>query len=238
MLNSNPSNINSTRNLMRDGNYSSRDDYDQGEFRDYYPKTASVTLEVFSEDDLYYGNKVIWDGTAGKMMKADPEYIQHMEGNIFYPDKLAAVVSGVQNADERLVFTAPYGTANKIELIDVKESIEYRDDEDLDRPYTTGDEELDRYLVDPEEVLEEYADPEDEPELYAQHKKEFEEALQEALKAEQGDLGRWAVTVRDGNHRAFGALLAGEPYVYVIMAQNQYQDFKDGRSPELVEILE
>ena len=35
------------------------------------------------------------------------------------------------------------------------------------------------------------------------------------------------MTIRDGNHRAFGALVAGEPYVYVMVSDNQLQDLRD-----------
>jgi len=208
------------------------------EFAAYYPETAAGDYEVHNKADLYYVRNVIWDGVEGKMVRAYPDYIQHIWGNIFDEDKLAAIIGGINEAEEKVIFTAPYGTANKIGLIDVKESIEYSEDEGLDRPYTTGDEELDRYLVDPEDVLHEYADPDEEPDLYASKKEELDQELKEAVESEDGDLGQWAITIRDGNHRAFGALLAGEPYVYVMLSDNQYQDFKEGIKPELEEILE
>jgi len=222
----NPGHIESIRALAETG---------YGEFSDYYPETAAGK-EVLDESDLYHGRNVIWDGYDGRMMKARPEHIQHIFGNTFDKDKLAAVVRGINEAEEKVIFTAPYGTATKIGLLDVKESIEYKDYEGLDRPYTTGDKELDRYLVDPEEVLNDYADPDD-PE-YEEKKEEFDEALKEAVAFGEGDLGEWAITLRDGNHRAFGSLIAGEPYVWVIMSDAQYQNFKEGVSPELEEILE
>jgi hypothetical protein len=198
-----------------------------GELFDYYPKTAAGEIDEH-DGDFYYGRNVIWAGDQGRMVRADPDYLQHVWGNIFDPDKLAAIVSGIEEADERLVFVAPYGTASKIDLQSVKESHEYAEDEGLDRPYTTGDEELDRYLVEPEQVLYEYAD-EPGDEAWEEARADIEDRLQEALANDEGDLGQWVVTIRDGNHRAFGALMAGEPYVYVMLSDNQMQDLQVAR---------
>ena len=132
-----------------------------GELEDYFPKTAAGEME-YSDENLYYGRNVMWDGDEGRMVRAYPEYTQHIWGNIFDADKLAAIVSGIEQAEDRLVFTAPYGTVGRIGLDEVKESHEYFEDEGLDRPYTTGDEELDRFLVDEDEVLDEYGEAGDE----------------------------------------------------------------------------
>jgi hypothetical protein len=37
------------------------------------------------------------------------------------------------------------------------------------------------------------------------------------------------VCVRDGNHRVFGAVLGGEPFVWLILEENQKQDLDDQR---------
>lgn len=188
-----------------------------GDFEDYYPESASGELK--DEQTPYFVRNVIWIGDEGKMLRADPQYMQHIFGNIFDPDKLAAIVNGIHDSDERTYFYAPYGTASRVNLQDIAESQAYWEDEGLDRPLTTGGEELDRYLADSSEVLSEYGEEGDE------EWKEAKERLdEEAADASGGDLGEWVVTVRDGNHRAFGAVLAGEPYVYVRLEDNQYQD--------------
>ena len=43
-----------------------------------------------------------------------------------------------------------------------------------------------------------------------------------AVEDGDGDLGEWVYQIRDGNHRAFGALLAGEPHIYVFLGSDDY----------------
>jgi len=191
-----------------------------GEFADYYPESAAGELEP---TDPYYGRNVIWDGYDGRMIRVHPDNIRMMPENIFDADKLAAIVSGIDEAHDRVVFTAPYGMVSVITPQDVKESIEYEDEE----PFTTGDPELDAWLVDPSIF------DEDEQE-------ELQKSLVKAMERGDGDLGQIIATVRDGNHRAFGALIAGEPYIYMILAEQQmnYLDPKDPRDEIIRELLE
>jgi hypothetical protein len=193
-----------------------------GEFEDYFPQSASG--EMAGEEPAYFGRNVIWIGDEGRMVRASPDYTQHIWGNIFDEDKLAAVVSGIKEAEGRTYFVAPYGTISKIDLNSVRESMSYWEDEGLDRPYTTGDDDLDAYVKDPEQALQDetYAEPGDKE--WEEAKAEFEEQLQDAVDSDDGDLGEWVVTVRDGNHRTFGSFLAGEPYTWVMLSDNQYQD--------------
>jgi hypothetical protein len=215
----------------------------EGALEDYFPETAAGEMEVLDEN-LYYGRNVIWDGYEGRMIRAYPDYTQHIWGNIFDADKLAAVVSGIDEAEDRLVFTAPYGTASRIDLETVAESQSGWEDDGLDRPYTTGDDELDRFLLDEAEVLDEYGEPGDEDRDEAAQ--DLRERLSEAVRDDEGDLGQWVVTIRNGNHRGFGAFLAGEPYVYVMLSANQVQDLREGVSKgtltdedkELLELLD
>jgi hypothetical protein len=212
-----------------------------GEFEEYFPESASGELAEESPGDPYYGRNVVWLGEEGRMIRADPDYTQHIWGNIFDADKLAAVVSGIDEAEDRVWFYAPYGTATQIGLQEVKESHDYFEDEGLDRPYTTGDEELDRFVVDRESVLDEYGEEGDEERAEAE--RELSARLAEAVDRREGDLGQWVVSIRDGNHRAFGALVSGEPYVYVMVKDNQMQDLRQDEkkgtlTEEQVELLE
>jgi hypothetical protein len=213
-------------------------DFD-GEFEDYFPESASGELE--DEQDQYFVRDVVWIGDKGKMVRADPDYMQHIWGNIFDENKVAAVAMAVRQHPKRIYFYAPYGTASRIDLQAVKESIEYAEDEGLDRPYTTGDDELDEYLADPETHLDAYGAPGDEE--YDEEKRDMDAQLKQAVEDGDGDLGEWVVTVRDGNHRAFGAILGGEPYVYVRLEDNQYQDLMHAKkkgtlTEEQAELLE
>jgi ParB-like nuclease family protein len=198
-------------------------DMGDGELEDYFPQTAAGEMETFDRN-LYYGRNVIWDGYDGRMVRVSAEHLDPIEGNIFDEDKLAAVRDGILQAEERLVFTAPYGEAHLIQVDDIKESIEYGDDDVL----TTDDEELDRWLVDWEEYLyEEGFDPDDDPEAWAEAQAEMQAQLEQAVRDGWGDLGAFRFQIRDGNHRAFGALAAGEPYIWMIISDNQMQDAND-----------
>ena len=53
------------------------------------------------------------------------------------------------------------------------------------------------------------------------------EELADAVAHKAGDLGALAVDVRDGNHRAFGAMVGGEPYVYVRVMANDLQRLRN-----------
>jgi len=213
----------------------------EGDFEDHYPLSASGEIfDEFSDEvyDYYAGKNVIWIGAEGRMLQVDPEYVLHLDGNIFYPDKLASVVSGVKDATERVGFVAPYGTVSFIDPDDIKESVEYADDTGFEA-YTAGDDDLDAFIVDPGAAIEERAEMEDISPAAA--KSYFETELAAAVEAKDGDLGAMVVTIRDGNHRAFGSLVAGEPHVWVILADNDYQDIKEGKpwvDPRVVAALQ
>jgi hypothetical protein len=235
-----------------------------GELEDYYPRTAAGTMEVFSDADLYYGRNVIWDGTEGRMVRVSAEHMEPIEGNIFDADKLHAIVSGIENAEDRLVFTAPYGEAHVITLTDIRESIKYGDAE----PLTLDDEELDQWLVDPDDFLDEQGydsadlkeylnnpqaylefysdDPEEQAEMVEIFnqavvlRQEMQDQLVQAVAEGWGDLGQFRFQIRDGNHRGFGALAAGEPYIWMIISNNQMQDVNDPsvQRPDIVALRE
>jgi hypothetical protein len=219
-------------------------DQGYGDFADYYPESAEGTLEP---EEPYYGRNVIWDGYDGRMIRVDPDYMVAIPGNIFDPDKLAAIVEGIRNASDRVVFTAPYGLVGVVEPGDVKESIEADEHGDaaLDRPLTTGDEDLDLWLVNPDQYMEDLIGRgelhDSEAEYLAEATKleaEMEEALADAVANREGDLGKLTFQIRDGNHRAFGAILAGEPDLWMIVMGDQMQDIKRGDYPEVAERLE
>ncbi len=186
-----------------------------GDFEEYYPQSAAGELEP---SDPFYGRNVIWDGISGRTLRVYADYARAIDGNIFDPDKLSAVRDGIIHAPNRTVLTAPYGTVSVVTPQDIKESIEYADDYP-DYVLTTGDSDLDDYLVDPDDFDEE-------------EQAESEELLTEAVANGEGDLGKLVYTIRDGNHRAFGALLAGEPYIWMILEDNQFQDLDPSKYPD------
>lgn len=223
----NPSDVHWITQLAEEGS---------GELEDYYPETAAGELVP---SDPYYVRNIIWDAVSGRSIRVYPHNVQAMDGNIFDEDKLAAIVSGIDQATERLVFIAPYGDVGVIGLTDVRESIEFAG-MDEGEPYTTGDEELDRFLVEGNDYIENehWLDPDDpdDEKKFAEIKAELEDGLLEAVANDEGDLGDFWVQIRDGNHRAFGAFAAGEPYIYMIVMDNTVQDL-DPKNPEHARIL-
>jgi hypothetical protein len=118
---------------------------DLGEFEDYYPQTASGG--ICDDPSLYHERSVAWAGIEGKMMRVHWSEASSIWGNIFDPDKLGAVAHAVQHYPEKLCFTAAYGDPNIIGLTDIVESLQ--DDEEGTK-LSTGDEDLDEFLTDPE----------------------------------------------------------------------------------------
>ena len=180
-------------------------------FEDYFPETALMEKEA---RDPYYGRDIIWDSIAGQTVRVPPENVTFISGNIFDPQKLAAIIEGLGDATERLVFDAPYGNVGIVTPVDVRESIEYQDYDVWDRSFTTGDDELDEFLVSPDNFS-----------------KKEQKILKKKLKAAQeegdGDLGDFTYNIRDGNHRAFAAFIYGEPYIYMILSDNEMQDIRE-----------
>lgn len=183
-------------------------------FPEFYPDSAMRTLEQYWGDAAYKGESVVWLGEPGTMFPADPAYMTHIEGNIFDGAKLRAVAEAVRDAspDRPIPFRPPIAQVTKIDTEDVKESILYKEMRQ-GRPLTTGDLEVDRYLAYPEDFDSDERD-------------ELQTELEEAVESQSGDLGEWEVQIRDGNHRAFGSVLGGEPVVWVRLMPNQLQDVR------------
>lgn len=172
--------------------------------------------EYSNPDDIYCGRRVCWIGEKGRMVRVERHQIYPIQGNLFEFAKYNAVIDKIENAEDTVYFYAPYGDMSIIDIGDIKESIEYGEDYGFSRNLTTGDEELDEFIVSDEEDY-------DEEELAR-----LQEKLQYAIDTQSGDIGNLMFQVRDGNHRAFGAFGAGEPYIWVMLSSNQYNDIQRG----------
>lgn len=185
------------------------DHYEKLDDRDYLP-------------DPYHGRDVIWMGESGRMVKVTPQNSQPVWGNIFHEDKIRETAEAIRYSEDRVRFNAPLAHISIIDITDVKESIEGAEHGDLMydpvindyHVYTTGDDNLDRYIVDPEQFIEDEAyDDEHAKELH----QEMEEAIVEASKEQWGDIGNLSVQIRDGNHRRAAAFMAGEPFIWALV---------------------
>jgi hypothetical protein len=176
--------------------------------------------------DVYNGRKVRWVGSEGRMMKLDWDQVQAAPGNLFVPGKVGAFAELIRFGDRdgnKPFIYAPPVMLSDVTLDDIVESWqaaarhELFDTHGMTRPFTTGDEELDEFLVDPEDYLDTYADEDDEENDEAAIRADMAERQKEAVEGKEGDLGKITAQLRDGNHRAFGAYLADEPDLWVIV---------------------
>lgn len=224
--------------------------FDASIFEDASPDPETVELlredepdeDSLYEDSIYHERQIRWVGVPGKMYRASWDEVHAFPGNPFDPEKIAAIREVIReghSSGDKAVLYAPPALTSRVDLTDVAESQRAERDGELfesygmSRPYTTGDDELDEYLVDPEEyVLGQVIDWDDEDEKRAVHA-EMTARAAEALASGDGDLGSVSVQLRDGNHRAFAAQLEGESYVWVIV--NDYPPGEGGVDPEDLE---
>jgi len=190
------------------------------------PDDGEIQLDL-EMGEVYYGQRVAWLGSEGKMFRAYPRFTWPMQENIFEQEKICAIGMAILGASEEkpIYIPAPYGDMGQIDINDIREDQQNRinmlhEHEVLDHRYwTTGDDELDNYLGDPEEFLSTW-DEDDAVEL----RSAMEERVQEAIQDQDGDIGEMWVQIRNGNHRTFAAFLAGEPFVWVRLEANRYQE--------------
>lgn len=210
---------------------------------EHYRLSASRELEPTDLDTVYEGRSVAWIGTEGRMMWVPAHYLRSRDSNPFYRGKLAEVVALVRQASpsDPISFYPGLGQATVIDKQLVAESLQYRGSGDgacsigSHAPWTTGDDELDEYLADPEQFIEDRAwDDESATEL----RTEMEADLAEAVATNAGDLGEIEVQVRDGNHRVFGSIAGGESGVWMLIDDRQVRDIRSGRDVDAGRLIE
>ena len=199
---------------------------------DFFPDLDSDEIEHETKfDNLYHGRNVVWIGDSGKMVRADAHYVYPIQGNIFYDEKISQLADKINASPEKVILYAPYGEMSRVDLSSVEESIKYQEDYGH-AALTTGDEDLDEYLKDKEEYLNNNAEYDDEYEVVTEShdklKSDLESQLKEAEESGGGDLGEFIFQIRDGNHRAFAAIEAGEKYIWIMISKNQMQNIEQG----------
>lgn len=116
---------------------------------------AEKLPEDAKRNSVYYtGRAITWYGTPGKMVSVPAHMIERMEHNIFYQDKLDYLEDMIQNSEDNVEIEVSYGTVHQIGIVDVMETQRsFKDDrldidyDNLDEPYTTGDDDIDEYLA-------------------------------------------------------------------------------------------
>lgn len=164
--------------------------------------------------DVYYGKNVTWVSNMGdKVAQIPAYYVTMMPGNIMDSNKLSKFYHIIKN-QENPIFELPFADIYQIDLQDIIETQrEYKkghiDWYGMSEPWSTGNQELDEFIATPEGDYDDLFSPYSDEE----YRQELIEEL-ESLQPGNGDLGAYYAQVRDGNHRTFAAISAGEPYIY------------------------
>lgn len=189
--------------------------------RSFYENSSDGTLTPYHGWVGIQGRGVEWYVPSGLAVVLPYRMVRPIDGNIFDSSKLGAVASSIRraaNRGERVPLYAGYGQVYQIDSQFVAESLCYGDG----APFTTGDTRLDDWLK--RKNLGETTPKEDVA---------FERILKRAVDLRQGDLGQFAATVRDGNHRTFGAILGGEQEVAIRLYDNDIEEVREAlRSPD------
>ena len=131
------------------------------ESEEYFTQTLPDNVKKHS--NRYVGRGVIWYGDPDQMIVLHKDNIHGMWGNEYDSQKLQYVEDLIRHSEEYVELECSYAIGGLIDLTDIIEhqQAEYQDrftiDYDgFDRPYSTDDEELDKYVV--VEELDEYLD--------------------------------------------------------------------------------
>lgn len=170
------------------------------------------------EGDVYRGRRVRWLGRTGKMLRLDWDQVYSMQLNVFEPSKVATFAEMIRQGYEP-VLQAPIADVTWVDADSVAETQQAwargeLTTDGMTRPYTTGDDDLDEFLRDPDEFIQMWAEDEDDETTM---RAEMTNRIEQAEEQQTGDLGKVVAQLRDGNHRAFGAQLAGEPHVWLFV---------------------
>jgi hypothetical protein len=111
----------------------------EGDLAEHYPQTAAGRLEPGRGEDVFWAGrgyrKIGYIGpTDGTMVPIDARYADPISGNIFYPEKLSALVAAVQAGDQPVVDVG-YAELMLLSQQHVTESVEYSDE----RPWEAAD---------------------------------------------------------------------------------------------------
>ncbi len=182
----------------------------------------------------YLGKNVAWYTDKPERAEVfEAEYITSTPGNEFNQGKFNALFNSFNRAayspdpNAFLFLPMPWGYVSQITLADVAETqnaarqgrigtvLEPGTDYVLDRAWTTGEDEVDEFLADPEEFVEiheeVYAD-----DLEGRSLQDYMVEWANRLAEEgSGDLGERVVQLEGGNHRAFSAIASGENRIWV-----------------------
>jgi hypothetical protein len=102
---------------------------------------------------VYHGRYVTWYGFPEQMIVIHKDQVEGMWGNIYNDEKMEYLTNMIIDHPDKVELECSYGFGSVIDIQDIIEHQEsvhedsFRTDYDgIDTPYTTGDDELDKYL--------------------------------------------------------------------------------------------
>ena len=115
--------------------------------------TQTLPDDVKQHSNTYRGRSVIWYGDPDQMIVLHKDRIHGMWGNEYDSQKLQYVEDLIRHSEEYVELECSYGIGGVVDLTDIIEhqqaenqdrfSVDY---DGHDRPYSTGDEDLDKYV--------------------------------------------------------------------------------------------
>lgn len=130
----NPSDTQALRSMIEGDRGRGRDE----DITDFFGLTEQQARKL--GDTIRRGLKTNWVGGARSIVQVDPDYVRAVPGNIFYPDKLAAVADAVESG-QRPTFVVGYADVTLIDKTSVEEDRELFESGELmsDRPFEESD---------------------------------------------------------------------------------------------------
>lgn len=176
-----------------------------GNFHDYYD--SSYKAEIPYGYKLYPAKNVVWIGKEGETLRMDSSNVLSRQDNIFDHKKVSAVAKHILESDDRVTLETPPCHITILDSRDIAENLQ-EDVYGLEQNFTTGDDELDEILstYDWEEYVEEQ---------WGYTVDEVYAMMKECDDNQYGDCGSMYAILRDGNHRAQGAMASGEHEIFV-----------------------
>jgi hypothetical protein len=170
----------------------------------------------------------VWlDDRGGAVERISPARLRATQGNIFSDDKLATFAAMIRDRKITHAYIPTVYSVGMVDLADVMESQRLRKEDlsydGLTRPYTTDDPDLDAYLADPDEYVRLNVMDDDNPDEVSDLITDMKDRARRAEAEGWGDVGTRVGQLYAGNHRAFAALLSGEPEIWVRVMEQPTQ---------------
>lgn len=118
------------------------------------------TKEELKNWDKYHGRNIVWYGRKGETMQMHKDDVYPVEGQVWDSDELREVVQYIKDADDKVNFVTGWGIPTIVDIQDIIEEQQayyndhFESDYSYEEPSTLEDEDMDTYLGNPREFVE------------------------------------------------------------------------------------